>query len=202
MVEYAGSQELEWGAMTTVVPQDFSLGRRIVHDEDYGVLRYVLLQVAPDVQAVEFGVGSGASTAVIARRMPVTGFDSGQGLPEDWREGYLKGSLAFPIPCIPNARIVAGWFEDTLPVFDFRTVQPLGLVSIDCDVYSSTVTVLKYVMPHVKPGCFLVFDEYHDWPGWETDGECRAWHEYVDEHPELSWRVLGHGEQQWAIELT
>ena len=182
--------------------RDFSLGPWIVHDENFGVLQYALLHVAPDVQAVEFGVGSGTSTALMARRMPVTGFDCFSGLPEDWREGFPKGSLACMPPMIRNTRLVVGLFEDTLPTFDFHTVAPLGLVHIDCDLYSSTRTALEYVMPHAKPGCFLVFDEFHNWPGWELDGECRAWHEYVDVHPELSWRVLGHGEQQWAIELT
>src|SRR4029079_10140359 len=156
-----------------------------------------LLHVEPGTQAVEFGIGSGTSTALIARRMRVTGFDSGRGLPADWRPGYPKGSFAFIPPVLVNTRIVIGWFEHTLPTFDFGTVQPLGLVHIDCDLYSSTVTVLEYVMPPVGPGCFLVFDEFHgydDGPGARAeDHEQKAFREYAAQHPELSWRVLGHG---------
>ena len=187
---------------STSVPtgRDFSLGPEVV-DEEYGVLRHALATyVRSDAQAVEFGVGSGTSTALIARYLSVTGFDSFTGLPEDWRDGYPKGSLAFRPPAIARTHLVVGLFADTLPSFDFATVCPLGLVHFDADLYSSTATALAYVGPYLRRGCVLVFDEWHGYEGAENH-EQRAWREYVSRNPRLDWDVIGHGEQSWAIKL-
>src|SRR5512139_2566413 len=151
----------------------------------------------PPGWALEFGVGAGNSTRMIAARMPVVGFDCFTGLPEDW-ETYPAGTFACAPPTIPNTRLVIGLFADTLPGFDFRTVDPVGLVHIDCDLYSSTATVLQWVMPHLRAGCYLVFDEWFGHP----EHEPRAFREYTESHPEVSWRVVGRSDQPWAIQLT
>ncbi len=179
--------------------RDYSLGPSYREPEPYPLLQHVLSSVRLRGFAVEFGVGVGVSLGLIAARMPVVGFDSFQGLPEDWRPEYPVGALAFPQPKISNARIVSGWFADTLPGFDFGTVDPIALVHIDCDLYSSAATVLKYVGPHLKAGAVIVFDEFFGYPGAELHEE-RAWREYV-EATGVDWMVLGHGEEQWAIQL-
>ena len=169
-------------------------------DTDYAVLRSVLTgkpvegvrtpNVAPDPHggwAVEFGVYSGYSLSLIAAHMPVIGFDSFKGLPEDWREGFPKGSFAIPEdgPSVqdillmgPQRMVVAGWFEDTVPTFPF---PHLSLVHVDCDLYSSTVEVLRAVTPHVGPGTIFVFDEFDNYPGWE-EHEAKAWSEWCVRH--------------------
>src|SRR6478735_7213790 len=43
--------------------------------------------------AVEFGVGHGHSLRLIASVLPVIGFDSFMGLPEDWRPSHMKGAF-------------------------------------------------------------------------------------------------------------
>ncbi|SIN50927.1 Bacteriophage protein [Mycobacteroides abscessus subsp. bolletii] len=48
--------------------------------------------------------------------MPVIGFDSFTGLPEDWREGFPEGSFAHKPPAINNTRLVIGRYADTLLV--------------------------------------------------------------------------------------
>lgn len=179
--------------------QEYNLGPRVQEGEPWSVLRHVL-DLAPAGVAVEFGVGSGSSTRVIAERMPVVGFDSGQGLPEDWRPGYSKGSLAWPIPQVPNATIVEGWFDDTLPGFDFDKLGYIGLVHFDADLYSSTRTALKYVGPYLQSGCYCCFDEWWGYPG-AQEHEWRAWKEFADETG-IGWTVVGHGEQQWAIRIS
>lgn len=118
---------------------------------------------------MEFGVYTGFSTKIIAEHMPVIGFDSFEGLPEDWRPGFRKGAFGdrkiakhlFP-GLHPNIMLIKGWFDDTVPGFPF---PQLGLVHIDCDLYSSTVTALEGVTPYVRPGTILVFDEFHGYPG-------------------------------------
>lgn len=179
--------------------QDYSLGRRIPDDGlPYPMLRHLVWRLAST--AVEFGVGSGTSTRLMSRHMLTVGFDSGQGLPEDWRPEFPKHSLAYGIPIVENATIVEGWFEDTLPGFDFASIGTLGLVHFDADLYSSTATALKYVGPHLVPGSHVVFDEWHGYEGAEQH-EQRAWREFADDTG-ICWQVIGHGREEWAIMIT
>ena len=167
--------------------------------QPWPLLRHVL-DLGPQGTAVEFGVYQGNTTRLIAERMPVVGFDSGQGLPENWRPGFDKGQFAGPLPVIENATMVEGWFADTLPRFDFAALGYIGLVNIDCDLYSSTKTVLEYLGPHLKPGCFIYFDEMFGYHGYQ-DHEMLAWREYADEH-KVGWTVVGFGlDQPWAIRI-
>lgn len=180
--------------------QDYSLGPEIVNTgKDYYALRHAV-DMQPSGTAIEFGVGRGMSTHVMAEHMPVVGFDSGKGLPEDWRPEYPKRSLAFGIPKVENATVVEGWFADTLPGFDFDSLGYIGLVHMDADLYSSTATALKYVGPYLRPGCYVVFDEWHGYPGAEGH-EQRAWQEFAEDTG-IGWTVVGHGIQQWVIRIT
>lgn len=137
--------------------------------------------------AVEFGVYTGTSLGIIARHMPVIGFDSFEGLPEDWRPEFPKGSFDFSkltafqkcyfdTQTQLNTMLVAGWFEDTVPNFPF---PQLDLVHIDCDLYSSTATALHGVTPYIHPGTVVVFDEFHGYLGSEQH-ERKAWEEFVE----------------------
>lgn len=164
----------------------------------YALLAHIL-DLNPTGVGVEFGVGAGNSTRMIAERMPVIGFDSGAGLPEDWRPDFKAGSFACPLPTIPNATLIEGWFTDTIPEFDFSKVE-VGLVHIDCDLYSSTKTALEHVGPHLKAGAYVVFDEAHSYPGWDRH-EWRAWHEFACDSG-LRWDVVGHGFEQWGIRIA
>jgi hypothetical protein len=89
------------------------------------------------------------------------GFDSFRGLPEDWQPSHPKGTFAVPAIKHPPeaARLVVGLFEETLPAW--RPTSPITLVHIDCDLYSSTKTVLEHVVPHLDPtGAIMVFDDF------------------------------------------
>lgn len=177
--------------------QDYQLGPRLA-DTYEGTLDHIL-GLHPFGAAVEFGVGEGHSLRRIAKRMRVTGFDSFEGLPERWRDGFDKGMFACTPPNIPNATLAPGWFTDALPAFDFGTLGPIGLWHFDADLYSSTVTILDHIGPHLLPGAYIVFDEYHGYPGHE-DHEMKAWREFAD-HAGIGWTVVGHGPEQWAIRL-
>lgn len=141
------------------------------------------LRLAPaDGLALEFGVYSGTTlkTIAAARSGGVFGFDSFDGLPESWRTGFPTGAFATTEPPdVPGAELVVGWFNDTLPGFMVEHAdEPVAFVHVDCDVYSSTVTVLENVGPRLRPGTVLVFDEYFNYPSWQ-DHEHRAWTEFV-----------------------
>lgn len=150
-------------------------------DDGYYTLKEALEYVPGEKPfAVEFGVYSGMSLGIIAERMPVVGFDSFEGLPEDWRPGFPKGKFntggqpPFRVPF--NAMLVKGLFEDTAPKFPFP--RWIDLVHIDCDLYSSTVTALLSVWAHLRTGTVIVFDEFHGYEGHE-EHEKRAWNEFI-----------------------
>lgn len=172
-------------------------------ETDYATLRRVLHEHQPEGWAVEFGVYSGYSLGIIAAHMPVIGFDSFEGLPEDWREGFPKGTfgdnegISLGVNLLPPAHsmIVPGWFEDTCPTFPF---PPLGLVHIDCDLYSSTVTALDAITPHLRGGAIIVFDEYHGYPGAEAH-EAKAFEEWCIKNT-VSWAEVAIGSGEHAQE--
>lgn len=152
---------------------------------------------------MEFGVQTGHSLEIITERLAAVGFDSFEGLPEEWGP-FEKGAFAHQPPAVAGATLVNGWFSDTLPAFDFAAVDPLRLVHIDCDLYSSTKTVLKHLGPYLTAGVYLVFDEFLEgWPPNEHLGgeEQRAWREYADE-TQIEWDVVGHAGGAWSIQIT
>ena len=107
---------------------------------------------------LEFGVYKGDSINHFAELSPdVTwyGFDSFEGLPEAWTLGAKAG--AFSIggnlpPVRGNVRLTKGFFEHTLPGFVAQhRGEKIALLHVDCDLYSSTVTIL----PTTSPTCIV-----------------------------------------------
>jgi len=72
----------------------------------------------------------------------------------------------------PDFQLVKGWFQDTLPTFQFN--QPIALLRLDADWYDSTMTCLEHLFPKVAPGGIVIIDDYHTW-----DGCSRAVHDYL-----------------------
>ena len=142
------------------------------------------LEIAPQGgMALEFGVFAGRSLRVIAevrKGREVYGFDSFQGLPEDYRPHVREGAFALDgIPQIDGAELVVGWFEDTLAGFLDSHPGPVDFLHVDGDLYSSAVTVFDAVGPRLQPGSIVLFDEFFNFPGWENH-EFRAWQEYLE----------------------
>lgn len=179
----------------------YELGPRIDSSTDhYALLRHTLKTYKPAGTALEFGVGKGESLSIIAAHMPAIGFDSFQGLPEDWRDEFPQGSFRHDPPIIDNSRLVIGEYKDTLHISAPVLPDHIGLIHIDCDLYSSTQTVLAQLADHIQPGCFIVFDEWHGYDGCEQH-EQRAWREHTQAHPALNWTVIGHGHEAWSIRI-
>jgi hypothetical protein len=134
---------------------------------------------------LEFGVFSGETINHLAARLPdrpVYGFDSFEGLPENWRPGFPKGAFhRANLPVVRgNVKLVVGWFDQTLPGFlAANPAIPVALLHVDCDLYSSTVTVLHQLGDRIGEGTIIVFDEYFNYPGWR-DHEFKAFKEFVE----------------------
>ncbi|HNV87643.1 MAG TPA: tetratricopeptide repeat protein [Methylotenera sp.] len=144
--------------------------------------KFALSVANPDGLVLEFGVRFGTSIRQIAAMVnqPVHGFDSFEGLPEVWHH-EPKGSYTTKgvIPAVPeNVSLHVGWFEDTLPKFLKQNFEPVRFINIDCDIYSSTVTILEQLAPRMVVGSVIVFDEYIGNERWRED-EFKALQEAV-----------------------
>lgn len=123
------------------------------------------------IDYLEFGVYRGESLRWWSEfnRNPETryfGFDSFEGLPENWNKRYPQGSfnVSGNLPAIDDPRVtfVAGWFQNSLPTF-LTSYKPQKRLVIhnDSDLYSSTLlclTALNAVMPS---GTIIIFDEFN-----------------------------------------
>ena len=118
---------------------------------------------------LEFGVWKGTTARFLLSQLPDDGclhlFDSFQGLPEDWKQGFPKGEFSLPEserPRFEDARVevVDGYFEDTLPAWARSHAEPLALIFVDCDLYSSTKTIFSHLHHLIDSGTVIVFDEY------------------------------------------
>lgn len=135
---------------------------------------------------LEFGVWNGNSINFIASKIQPTqiiyGFDSWQGLPEDWvtlNRVHPAGSYSTngTLPNVAaNVKLVSGWFESTLPQFVLEHPEPTAFVHIDSDLYSSAKTVFTHIGPSLVKGSVVVFDEW-----FATGCEDRAFKEFLEE---------------------
>jgi hypothetical protein len=153
----------------------------------------------PDGNLLEFGVYRGSTLSrLIQRRLfvQVWAFDSFEGLPDnqegnpDWPAGAFNAvedlSLHTPerlmeyitkLTARPDINFVKGFFDQTLTSGLGERLSGTGsYIHLDCDLYSSTKTVLDWLFKHnvPKPGCLFRYD---DWYGYSNKGGQQAAHE-------------------------
>jgi hypothetical protein len=133
---------------------------------------------------LEFGVATGRTLNHIGRifsNKTVHGFDSFEGLPENWTSRMPAGFFArSSLPSVrKNCKLHVGWFDNTLPKFlSTNEKLPIALLHVDSDLYSSANTILTLLNSQLVKDTVIIFDEYINYPGWELD-EFRAWQEFV-----------------------
>ena len=152
-----------------------------VHFNRWSVYDYAIGLSDKNRTFYEFGVWMGDSFKYIVPHFANGfGFDSFQGLPEDWGvvpKGFY--SSRGRVPDIPNSEFIAGEFAATLPDF-FRTERPrAGLINLDADLYSSTITALTNARSVIDQDTTLIFDEFIVNDNWEQD-EFRALNEFCE----------------------
>jgi predicted O-methyltransferase YrrM len=136
---------------------------------------------------LEFGVFRGESINYIAKKLPldiIYGFDSFEGLPQTWRDGFEQKTFSVKnlnkLKFEKNVKIVKGYFEDTLPTFISQHRVPIAFVHIDSDIYESAKSIFKYLKDQIITGTVIVFDEFFNYPSWEK-GEFKAFMEFVNQ---------------------
>lgn len=164
---------------------------------------------------LELGVCTGKTINFIAALNPhqiVYGFDSFEGLPEDWvREDKVipEGTFGFINPDIlppvlHNVKLVKGWFKDTLGDFinSLESQEPIAFLHIDSDIYSSAVTAFEILGSRIQPGTILIFDEFYNYPGSENH-EFRAFQEFLGKR-NLKAQYLAYNvyHEQVAVQIT
>ena len=177
--------------------------------DKYALLEHCISVAPQECLLLEVGVFSGDTIRRIARCRPdqqVYGFDSFQGLPEDWRPGFQKGQFSIEnLPDVPsNVQLIRGWFNETLPDFcAHHKTDKISFLHVDCDLYSSTQTIFSELRSMIGPGTIILFDEFFNYPGWQRH-EARAFDEFcranrvafehiglVSHHQQAAVRVLG-----------
>ncbi len=158
---------------------------------------------------VEFGSWGANTMNQAYRQMVASGrvrhmwaFDSFLGLPpatddRDLHPGWAEGGTGqggvdqFHLACeahgIPrdSYTAVAGYYEDSLP--PLGPDQPptdIAVAYVDCNLYSSTVSVLRFLAPRLKHGMILAFDDYHCWSTDRLSAERSAMLEFEQANPQ------------------
>ena len=177
-------------------------------ENKYALLNWVLIRCRPHPgAALEFGIGDKPkSLDIIAHHRsgfgPVYAFDSFEGLPEDWRSGFPKGTFRpsnNPLDALQHrsgVQVYKGWFADTVKEFvaqsrTFLDADGIAFIHIDSDLYQSAYDVLYglagWIFNQPKQ-VYILFDEYWNYPGWRN-GEYLAWQEIA---PEKGWKIVAY----------
>ena len=169
------------------------------------VFRHAMAAAPADGMVLEFGVRFGTSIRMLASLAEkVDGFDSFEGLPDEWHH-EPKGSYTTKgvIPEVPaNVSLHTGWFEDTLPQFLAQHAGPVRFINVDCDIYSSTKTVLELLAPRMVVGSVIVFDEYIGNEHWRED-EFKAFQEAVVKYGwQYEYLCFSFFTKQVAVKIT
>jgi len=166
-----------------------------------------LSKINPTGLCLEFGVHTGKSLSYFSNNVSNRhwyGFDSFEGLQEDWKGGWFgKGhfNLNNNIPTFKkNVTLIKGWFKETLPKFLKQNNETISFINIDCDTYESTKDIFNCLKKeNFQDGCILIFDEYFGYIGWE-ENEFKAWKEFVEEN-KINYKYIAFGERQAVIKI-
>ena len=154
---------------------------------------------------LEFGVFKGNSTNFFSKYVKkMYAFDSFEGLREDWLGSWGKGrgyfNLNKKIPKLnSNIEPIVGFVQDTLDDFLKKHNPQINFAHFDLDTYPSTKYALERLKPFFNEGAIIIFDEFYNYPGWES-GEYKALKE-VFKDEEYTFKAFNTFDQQVVIQL-
>jgi hypothetical protein len=135
------------------------------------LLVHSMNNITLDGLVLEFGVGAGHTINLIAGKLSdhvIYGFDSFKGLPERWSHAGPGSFAQDSLPSVrENVELVVGMFDRTLPTFLDSHDGNVSFLHVDCDLYTSTQTVLQQLTRRVVAGTIIVFDEYFNYDEWK-----------------------------------
>lgn len=144
------------------------------HNRRYKLYEDVMLKNGlkdSEFDYLEFGVCRGESMKwwldnTTNKNTRFYGFDTFEGLPEDWGMAFKKGAMSADVPDFEDQRVtfVKGLFQDTLPEFLKTHPKDTGkrkVIHLDADLFSSTLYALSTLNNYLKPGDLVFFDEFN-----------------------------------------
>lgn len=150
-------------------------------------------ELSDNTTVLEFGVAKGYLTQwVLGRDLAHRikswhGFDTFEGLPESWRN-YKAGAFSSygktPVINDPRIKWHVGYAEERIKTISLEELKlhPLLLI-FDLDLEQPTREIIKYMIPSIKTGDIIYFDEAFD------NGERQVIMEYVI--PKFNLEVIG-----------
>lgn len=188
-------ENIKWYSQIDIVPIYPDPRRRKRMWEDH-----VLGKTIEGGVIVEFGVADGGSIGWFTKKYPDTtvfGFDSFEGLPEDWMQGkrvilpkgYFNRDGNPPEYALTgDVTYVKGWFEDTVPDWSKNFDGYIKIAHIDSDLYSSCKIVLENIKDKLRVGSFILFDEITHLDG--KDHELKAFLEFCEDNPSFDFDII------------
>lgn len=139
-------------------------------------------------------------------------FDSFAGLPagEDGRDDHpqwVAGTMATPLDDFHRLcrragmgpgdyHVVPGYYDTSLaPEAPGPRPHSVAVAYVDCDLYSSTIDVLAFLDPRLRPGSIIGFDDYFCTNPDGPSGERRA---MVEHFGASGWRLVPYVQFGWA----
>ena len=169
---------------------------------------------------IEFGVWQGRTISLIGTyfsQQKVWGFDSFVGLPEPWFTKSTQEGPSHPagkfglngeeLASLPNVKLVAGWFSDSIPTWLEQNSGDICFLHVDSDLYSSALTVLTLLNDRIVPGTVIVFDEMYPWADYDqydlwAQGEFKALGEWLSNHSREFVPLFRSQHQQCSLKVT
>lgn len=154
------------------------------------------------ISVIEFGVASGQGLRALEEiskqvekildiKIDVIGFDTGCGLPKPvdyrdlpnlWEEGYFPMEKQELLSSLSKAQLYLGLVKDTVHDFLAKSPAPIGFISFDLDLYSSTKDAFELFSSNIDslflPRIHCYFDDVHGWTYSEWNGELLAINEF------------------------
>lgn len=152
---------------------DFLSLKRDYHKR-YSLYKYVVDTRQLQNEAIDYlelGVCGGQSFEwwLVSNKNPDSkfyGFDTFEGLPENWGVFFNKGDMHADVPQLTDTRaaFIKGLFQQTL--LPFLQTHPLDngkrkVLHLDADLFSSTLFSLAMLFPYLKKNDILFFDEFN-----------------------------------------
>jgi O-methyltransferase len=134
---------------------------------------------------------------------PVNGIDAGGAFREGdfsaYKDDVHAALTRFGVDW-NNTFLIEGFFENSLNQATIKqyALRRSSFCVVDCDLYSSTVTVLNFIAPLLGDPCLLYFDDWADYGPDQSKGEPRAFAEFLernahvfDVEPFIDFRAIG-----------
>jgi len=88
---------------------------------------------------------------------------------------------------ISRVTTIPGWFDMSLTeeLGKKLPIKSAAVILIDCDIYASTVPVLKFICDYLVDGTVILFDDWHCFKSDPDKGEQRACREWLSRHPNI-----------------